>query len=449
MAFPKNFVWGAATAAYQIEGAAYEDGKGLNTWDIFSKRPGMTFQGHSGDEACDHYHRWKEDVGLMKEIGLQAYRFSISWARVLPEGTGKINQKGLNFYDRLVDALLEARITPWATLFHWDYPYSLYCRGGWLNRDAADWFAEYTQAVAKKLGDRMKHWITLNEPVCFIALGHQDGIHAPGDKMGLKQVLTAAHNTFRAHGKAVQTLRSCVKHAKLGLASVGLPKSPASKSKADIDAARTATFSVPNSHWNNAWWMDPLLLGKYPEDGLKIFGSANIPEIKSGDMREMCQPLDFFGVNIYQHEVWRAGKDGKPEKATFPPGIPMTTMEWPVTPEALYWGPKFFHERYHLPIAITENGMGNCDCISLDGAVHDPQRIDFTQRYLLELGRAAADGVPIEAYFYWSLLDNFEWGYGFRQRFGLTYVDYPTQRRILKDSARWYAKVIKTNGACL
>lgn len=450
MGFAKDFVWGAAAASYQIEGAAYEDGKGLSVWDMFCKKPEAIWSGHSGDVACDHYHRYREDVALMKEIGLHAYRLSVSWPRVIPEGTGGANSKGLGFYDRLIDELLAANITPYVTLFHWDYPNELYCRGGWLNPDSSDWFADYAKVVVDKLSDRVKHWITLNEPQCFIGLGHQNGILAPGDNLPFAQVLRAGHNALLAHGKAVQAIRAHSKaDSRVGYAPVGVVQIPGTNRPEDIQAARQEMFSVTAKNcWNNTWWMDPVFLGRYPEDGLKLFGE-DAPEIRDGDMETICQPLDFFGINIYSGQKVCAGKEGQPEEVSLPVGHAQTAFRWPVTPDALYWGPKFFWERYALPTIITENGMSNVDWVSLDGKVHDPQRIDFLTRYLLELQRACEDGVDIRGYFQWSIMDNFEWTEGYKERFGIIYVDYSTQRRILKDSAYWYKDVVASNGAIL
>lgn len=452
MSFPKGFVWGAAAASYQVEGAAYADGKGPSVWDMLCRKEGAIWNGQSGDVACDHYHRYKEDVALMKEIGLPAYRLSISWPRVLPAGVGAINTQGLDFYDQLVDELLAAGIQPWVTLFHWDYPYELYCRGGWLNPDSPDWFAEYTRLVVDRLSDRVQHWMPLNEPACFIGLGHQTGIHAPGDKLGFAQVLRAAHHALLAHGKAVQMLRARARRpCQICLAHTGPVTMPASHQPADVEAARQEMFAIlPTGRhmWNDSWWLDPIFFGRYPEDGWQAFG-ADVPPVKDGDLKIINQPLDFLGVNIYQGVIVRAGADGQPGMVPFPAGMPLTACKWNVTPDALYWGPRFLYERYHAPVVITENGLSGLDWIALDGQVHDPQRIDFTRRYLLALERASADGVDVRGYFHWSVMDNFEWAEGFKERFGLIYVDYPTQQRIPKDSAYWYRQVIATNGASL
>lgn len=449
--FPPSFVWGAAAASYQIEGAATEDGKGLSVWDMLCRKPGAIWEGHTGNVACDHYHRYAEDVALMQQIGLQAYRFSISWPRVLPDGVGKVSPAGLGFYDRLVDNLLEAGVAPYATLFHWDFPYALYCRGGWLNRDSADWFADYARVVVEALGDRVRDWMTLNEIQVFVGMGHLDGEHAPGDKLGMPEVLRVGHHAMLAHGKAVQAIRAASPGpCRVGWAPTTFPMIPVTESPEDIAAARMAMFSVAEEFaiWSNTWWLDPVFFGRYPEDGLRLFGAA-APPVQPGDMETISQPLDFCGFNIYQGSGVQAGPQGNPIPVPRPVGYPKTSFNWPVTPEALYWGPRFMYERYGLPLFITENGLANADWVSLDGVVHDPQRIDFTRRYLLALERAIADGVDMRGYFHWSLMDNFEWANGYRERFGLIFVDYPTQRRVLKDSARWYAEVIASNGAKL
>jgi beta-glucosidase len=469
MSFQKSFVWGVATAAYQIEGAAREDGKGLSDWDMFCLKKGNIWNGQSGDIACDHYHRYQEDINIMKQIGVGAYRLSISWPRVMPNGTGTVNQKGLVFYDNLIDKLLEKGITPYVTLFHWDYPYELSCRGGWLNPDSPDWFAEYTRVVVDKLSDRVKNWMTINEPQVFIGFGHQNGTNAPGLKLGFPDVLRAAHNTLLAHGKAAQTLRAYSKtKCRIGLASVGVVTSPASTSPDDVNMARKTMFAIGRKDgsntaaekdiwghavnekdiWNNTWWMDPMFLGKYPEDGLNYYGS-DVPVIGANDMATIHQPLDFIGVNIYQGETVRAGQDGKSEFVKEVDGHPVTALRWSVDPKSLYWGPKFLYERYKLPIIITENGMSGIDWVAMDGQVHDPQRIDFLNRYLLQLRKASEDGVDVKGFFQWSLLDNLEWASGYKERFGLVHVDFGTQKRTLKDSALWYKTVIASNGASL
>ncbi|UCG17829.1 MAG: beta-glucosidase [Phycisphaerales bacterium] len=449
LSFPEDFVWGAAAAAYQIEGAAREDGRGPCVWDRLCRRDGAIWGGHTGDVACDHYHRYREDVELMRWIGLKAYRLSISWPRVLPDGAGAVNPMGVDFYDRLVDELLAAGVTPYVTLFHWDFPLALYERGGWLNRESAEWFAEYAKVVADRLSDRVGHWLTLNEPQVFVSLGHFEGVHAPGDKLTMKQALQVGHHALLGHGKAVQAVRAAARGpCQIGFAPVAVVKTPATDTREDIEAARRSMFAANDETlFNNSWWMDPPLWGRYPEDGLAVYGSS-APQVRDGDMEAICQPLDFFGVNVYSGQTVRAGTDG-PETVPLEVGGRMTAMRWAVAPQVLRWGPTFLHERYHLPIHITENGMSNVDWVSLDGRVHDPQRIDFLWRYLLELGKAIGSGVDVRGYFHWSILDNFEWAEGYRERFGLIYVDYPTQRRIPKDSAAWYREVIASNGRTL
>ncbi len=454
MPFPKTFAWGAATAAYQIEGAARSDGKGLSVWDAFCRQPGRIREGHTGDTACDHVQRYADDVGLMRDLGLTAYRFSISWPRVLPDGVGATNDAGLAFYDRLVDELLAADIEPWATLFHWDYPHSLYCRGGWLNPRSPDWFAEYARVVVDRLSDRVTHWITLNEPQAFLGLGHERGVHAPGDRHGRHEVLLATHHALLAHGKAVRVIRE---HAKrpptIGWAPVGITSAPASDSPANVEAAREAMFEVdgnwqdrdpghPGDVWNNAWFGDPVVFGHYPEAGLRAFGEA-VPPHSDEEMRIIGEPIDFYGANIYNADVIRATPDGHRAKVAPPVGAPVTAFKWDIVPASLYWGPRFLHERYQLPIIITENGLSGLDWISEDGQCHDPQRIDYLSRHLAALERAVSDGVDVSGYFVWSLLDNFEWAEGYRERFGLVHVDFETQTRTPKDSAFWYRDFIQ------
>lgn len=446
--FPRGFVWGAGTSACQVEGAAEADGKGLSIWDVNCLRPGTVWRGQTGQVACDHYRRYREDVALMKRMGLQAYRFSVSWPRVRPDGTGAVNARGLDFYSRLVDELLAAGIAPWVTLFHWDLPHELYCRGGWLNADSPDWLADYTRTVVEALSDRVGHWITINEPQAYA------GMWLPGDRLkgdkSMAQVLRAGHNILLGHGRAVQAIRAAAKGpSAIGWAPAGSIRTPATERESDVEAARRATFGVDGREWrNNSWWMDPVFLGRYPEEGLAAYG-ASVPAVRTGDMETISQPLDFCGINIYTAEVVRAGDDGRPEAVPWADGSPMTAMDWDVNPACLYWGPRFMFERYRRPVVITENGMANVDWVACDGKVHDPQRIDYLTTHLRELARAIGDRIEVAGYFHWSLLDNFEWGSGYRKRFGLVHVDYPTQRRTLKDSADWYSRLIATNGGIL
>ena len=450
MSFPKDFVWGAASASYQIEGAAQTDGKGLSVWDMMCRWPGKIANNENGNIACDHYYRYQEDVDLMAEIGLQAYRFSVSWPRVLPEGVGQINEVGLDFYDRLVDALLAKNIQPWLTLFHWDFPYALYLRGGWLNRDSADWFAEYTQVLVDRLSDRVQHWMTQNEPQGYLGIGHVVGRHAPGLQLNFADFLTAVHHSHLGHGKAVQVIRARAKASpQVGNATMGLIKMPRSTEPADVEMARQAMMTITEKNqWNLTWYTDPLFRGHYPEDGLSLFAS-DLPKILANDMATIHQPLDFYGFNAYSAEYVNSGEGGSIVDEMPYEGEAVTMMDWPVRPDCLYWGSRFSYERYQLPIVVAENGMANTDWVHLDGKVHDPQRIDYLARYLKAFGRACDDGVPIQGYFHWSATDNFEWAHGFKKRFGLIYVDFQNQKRILKDSAYWFRKVIASNGQLL
>ncbi len=448
--FPEGFVWGAATSSYQIEGAWDTDGKGLSVWDNFCQQKNAVRGGDTGKVACEHYHRFREDVALMRQMNLDAYRFSISWPRVFPSGFGESNQVGLDFYDALVDALLDANIEPWVTLFHWDYPQALQERGGWLNPESPQWFAEYVRSVVERLSDRVRHWITLNEPQCFLRFGHGDGKNAPGLKLRLEDQLLACHNSLLAHGLAVSTIREAAsKNPQVGWAPVAVVYVPASDSEADLVAAEMAMKNVPaDLLWSNTWFNDPVFLGSYPEEGLKAFGQA-VPKYTSREMEIISAPVDFLGLNIYTGTHVQADQSTGYRELAPPPGHPRSAFDWPVLPESLYWGPRFHWQRYNTPIYITENGLANIDWIDVNGKVLDPQRIDYTRRHLLELRRCCDDAVDVRGYFHWSLLDNFEWAEGYSKRFGLIHVDFLSQQRSLKQSADWYREVISTNGECL
>ena len=449
MSFRKDFIWGAATASYQIEGAAFEDGKGPSVWDRFSHEPGKVLEGHTGDVACDHYHRFKEDVRLMKAMGVKNYRFSISWPRLLPQGTGEVNEQGVAFYNALIDELLAAGIRPIVTLFHWDYPAALQARGAWENPESPAWFLEYATLCARRFGDRVKDFITFNEPQCFIGLGYCTGVHAPGYVLPPSATIPMSHHVLLAHGMTVRMLRETVPGVRVGYAPCGDPRIPASDRAEDIEAARKAYFSVPGSakDWpfSVSWWSDPAILGRYPEEGLQHFRQY-LPAGWEKDLKTICQPLDFYCQNIYTGRLVRAADKQGWEELLQPVGHPKTAIQWPVTPDALYWGPKFLYERYGLPFMITENGMSSHDVVSLDGQVHDPQRQDYMHRYLRAYKRAAEDGVDAIGYLAWSLMDNYEWANGYTDRFGLVYVDYATQERIVKDSFHWYKTVMESNG---
>ena len=446
MSFRKDFAWGVATASQQIEGAYRDGGKGLNIWDVFSHEPGRIKDGTNSDVACDHYHRFREDVKLMRSLGINAYRFSISWSRIFPDGTGAVSEEGIRFYSELIDELLSAGIEPYITLFHWDYPYSLYKKGGWLNDDSVEWFSSYAAKVVELYSDRVKYFITFNEPQCFIGIGYLKGVHAPGLTVPYKDAFTMAHNVLKAHGAAVIAMRKAAKRPiKIGYAPTCSAHYPATNSPEDIEAARNLLFSSPELSksvlWNVSWWSDPVILGRYPEDGMKLYKDY-LPEITEDDLRLINQPLDFYAQNIYNGKEIKAGKNGEPVIVERPSNALKTAMGWPITPKCLYWGPRFLTERYKLPFFISENGTAGDDKVSADGRVHDDQRISFLSSYLDELERASDDGVDVRGYFAWSLMDNYEWAEGYDKRFGLVYVDYETQQRIPKDSAYWYKDYI-------
>ena len=449
MGFCKDFIWGAATASYQIEGAWNEDGKADSVWDRMCHTPGKVLGGHTGDVACDHYHLFRDDIKLMAELGVQNYRFSVSWPRILPNGTGEINQKGVDFYNQLIDELLKYGIQPFMTLFHWDYPSALQARGAWENPDSPKWFEEYVSVCARAFGDRVKDFITLNEPQCFIGLGYGSGTHAPGLRLPASSTIPMAHNVLKAHGLAVLALRRLVPGCRIGYAPCADACVPYTDSPEDIEAARKAYMAVPpaeNWFWNVSWWSDPVMLGRYPEQGLDHLAQY-LPEGWEKDMALIHQPLDYYCQNIYNGKLIRHSDNAQGwEEVPKTPGTAKTAVQWYVTPDALYWGPRFLYERYQTPFIISENGLSCHDAVSLDGKVHDPNRQDYLNRYLLAYKRAAEDGVDARGYFQWSFLDNFEWAEGYNERFGIVYVDYQTQQRFVKDSAYWYKAVMEANG---
>lgn len=447
--FRDDFVWGVASSAYQVEGRDAEDGCGKNIWDTFTEE-GRILDGKNAYTACDHMHRYKEDYKLMKLLGIKAYRFSMSWARILPEGTGKVNEKAIAMYRDMILSMKENGIEPYITMYHWEFPQALQDKGGWLNEDVIQWFGEYAKVVAENFSDICEYFITLNEPECFVGLGHLSGVHAPGLKLPYKDVFKVAHNALRAHGQAVINLRKYASRPiKVGYAPTCGMAYPATDSPEDIEAARKTLFGfhqpMDNWTWNVAWFNDPVFLGKYPEEGLKKFAEY-LPEITDEDMKLISQPLDFMGQNIYNGYMMRQGEDGEPEYVDREAGAAKTAAGWPVTPECFYYGVKFLYERYHLPLYITENGMSCHDDVSLDGRVHDPNRQNFLDLYISALQRANDDGADVRGYFLWTFLDNFEWDKGYTERFGIVYVDFKTQKRIVKDSAFWYQKIIESNG---
>jgi len=452
MGFKKDFVWGAATASFQIEGGAFEDGKGLSTWDVFCERGDKVYQGHTGETACDHYHRYEEDLDLMQELGLKAYRFSLSWPRILPDGIGRVNQKGIDFYHHLIDGLIERGIEPYITLYHWDFPYELYKKGHWLNRESADWFEYYTKVVMEHFGHKVKYYFTVNEPQCFIGLGNAFGEHAPGLQLGDRDIIHMIHHTLLAHGKAVKVIREARPDAMIGFAPVGGIGLP--HTAEDIDLARKVTFAEGRDHipmdqliWSSATFNDPAFLGVYPEP-VRKYMDQYINEDIDADLQVIHQPLDFMGVNIYQgFEVGM--ENGEFKRYPFKVGHATSHMGWPISEDVLYYGPKFLYERYKKPIYITENGLALPDWKGVDGKVHDPQRIDFLTRYISRYQDAVDEGVDGAGYFQWSFMDNFEWAYGYEKRFGLVHCDFETFERTPKDSYYWYKQVMKNNFAGL
>jgi beta-glucosidase len=438
--FPEGFIWGAATAAYQIEGAWDEGGKGESIWDRFSHTPGKIANGDTGDVACDHYHRWREDVALMKELGLHAYRFSMSWPRLLPEGRGRVNAAGLDFYSRLVDALLEAAIEPSITLYHWDLPQALQDQGGWPARATAEAFVEYADLAARKLGDRVKHWITFNEPYVSAMVGYLEGRHAPGHS-DLNEALAAAHHLLLAHGWTAPVIRRNSPGAQVGITLNLSGQTPASPSAADRAAAWQQDGGI------NRWFLDPLSARGYPADIVRHYENP-MDFVQAGDLEAIAVPLDFLGVNYYARGVVRSSVVSEAENAprTVFPNPERTEMGWEVYPEGLYEVLGRVHFDYRFPaLYITENGAAYPDQIGPDGQVDDPLRVAFLKEHLAAAERAIAAGVPLHGYFAWSLMDNLEWAHGYSKRFGLIYVDYQTQRRVLKTSAHWYRQVIAAN----
>ncbi len=434
MGFSENFLWGSASASHQVEGAYLEDGKTLNIWDAFAE--GNVAYGDNGRVACDHYHRYKEDVALMKEIGLKSYRFSISWARIFPNPDGKVNEKGIEFYKNLTDELINAGITPICTIYHWDMPLWLHELGGWESEDIIKHFVRYAEECVRALSDKIEYWLTLNEPGSFIDGGYASGVHAPFLKLSADGIKAVTRIAMLAHGKAVVAMRKAASRPiKIGCAPSFGVIMPLDETDEEIERAKRLTFDMDAPYYSTPWWSDPVCLGK------RQWGTDYLSD---EDLKIICQPLDFFAFNCYNAAGFDAPKNQSNPRSY--PGYPLTTMEWPITPDCLYWGAKFCYERYGLPILITENGMANVDFKMMDGKVHDPQRTDFIHRHLLGLRRAADEGVEIIGYQYWSIMDNFEWALGYSRRFGLIYVDYVTQERILKDSAYFYKEVIKSNG---
>ncbi len=435
-ALPADFLWGAATAAYQVEGAVDEDGRAPSIWDTFSHTPGKVAGGDTGDVACDHYHRWSEDLGLMKSLGLDAYRFSIAWPRIVPAGGGAVNQAGLDFYDRLVDGLLEAGITPNATLYHWDLPQAQQDRGGWPERETAERFAEYAAVVGQALGDRVTYWATLNEPLCSAWIGHLEGTMAPG-WTDLTAAVRTSYHLHLGHGLAVQALRAAHSGLQIGIVNNLSPCLPASDRAADVAAARRA-----DGH-TNRWWLDPIHGRGYPQDMVDLYG-VELP-VRDGDMELIAAPLDWLGLNYYFPQYITDDPTGPAPwaKMAYRPGVPRTAMDWEVDADGLESLLVRLKEEYGPhKIFVTENGSAYRDVVGPDGQVDDPERTRYLEDHLAACARAVRRGVPLAGYFAWSLLDNFEWAYGYDKRFGLVHVDYTTQQRTIKGSGRRYADIV-------
>ena len=439
--FPDDFLWGAATAAYQIEGSPLADGAGPSIWHRFSHTPGLVKNGDNGDVACDHYRRWKDDIALMRALGLGAYRFSVAWGRVFPEGIGTINQKGLDFYRALVDQLLEAGIEPMATLYHWDLPAALDDRGGWLNRDVASWFGDYSQTVARALGDRVAMWVTINEPWVIATGGYLQGGLAPGHRNTFEGPI-ATHNILRAHGAGVRACRAETK-APVGIVLNLEPKYPASDGEADVAATRRADAFM------NRQYLDPLFRGEYPYEMHELFGEA-WPSHPASDFDLITTPIDFLGVNYYSRGLTKSDPDVAIERASRVrnPSAAYTEMGWEVFPQGLSDILVRVADEYtKLPLYVTENGAAFYDPpVALAEGVDDPLRVAYLREHLLAVRYAITRGAEVRGYFAWSLMDNFEWSEGYARRFGIVHVDYATMRRTVKRSGRWYADVVRANG---
>ncbi len=440
--FPKKFVWGVAAAATQIEGAAFEDGKGESIWDRFPST-GKVINNDTPAVACDHYHLYKKDFALMRKLGVKNYRLSVAWPRIYPNGDGAVNPKGLAFYDRLIDAMLKEGITPWVTLFHWDLPQALEDRGGWRSRIVPEAFATYADTVVATLGDRVKNWITLNEIVCFTTLAYGYGDKAPGTKVSLTTLRQIHHHALLCHGEAVRAVREHGgRGARVGLTDNSMPSVPVTETPADIAAAKAWFIE------KNEYLLHPIYRGEYSAAYLKRCG-ADRPKVEKGDLELISQPTDFLGMNLYTGTFVRAPKKAKDryEALDFPPDYPQTSCPWlKIMPQSLYWATRFAQECYGVKkIYITENGCGYDNEPVVNGEVNDLHRRDYLRNYFKEMHRAIGDGVPIAGYFLWSFMDNYEWQDGYLRRFGIVHVDYKTQKRTPKLSAHWYSTVMREN----
>lgn len=437
--FPKGFYWGTATASFQIEGAVQEDGRGESIWDRFCATPGKIKTGETGEPACDSYHRYMEDIALMSAMNNNAYRFSVAWPRVIPDGDGKINPRGLDYYDRVVDALLEAGITPFITLYHWDLPQALQDKGGWATRATVDAYVRYVEATVKRMGDRVKHWMTHNEPWCVSILSHQLGEHAPGLR-DRKVALQVAHNLLVSHGLAVPVIRQQCPSAQVGIVLNFTPAYPATDSAADQSLTRLEHARF------NLWFLDPIAGHGYPQDAWDSYGN-DVPTVEPEDMKIIAAPLDFLGVNYYTRKICHDPRGGEGSRVLNERSKDnVSDRDWEIYPQAMYDLLIWLGLGYTFTnIYLTENGASYRDVVSRDGEVHDPKRTDFLYQHLTTLLKVIEAGVPVRGYFCWSLMDNFEWAFGTSSRFGLAFTDFPTQKRILKDSGKWFGKVTRAN----
>jgi len=436
--FPDGFVWGCATASYQIEGSPLADGAGESIWHRYSHTPDRIMDGDTGDVACDHYRRYRDDVALMKRLGLSGYRFSTAWPRIFPQGRGAVNRAGLDFYSALVDELLAADIEPCLTLYHWDLPQAIEDVGGWRNPDTAMWFGEYASLLFDKLGDRVKSWITINEPWVISFIGHCLGVHAPG-VVDVDQMLIAGHTLLKAHGHALQAFRQSGRDGQIGITVDVESCMPATDSEQDkAAAARYGAFK-------NRWFLDPIFFGEYPDEMYDAFSA--MPPMEPEDKKIINQPVDFVGVNNYTRTVWRHNDLCFLQADHVFPDGKYTEVEWEVYPDGLYDIIKWLHDTYDKPaLYVTENGAAFGDKVEPDGSVSDDERLDYLRGYLSACHRAVTDGVDLRGYYLWTLMDNFEWGLGFSKRFGIVRVDFETQERTIKKSGHWYSNVIKDNG---
>lgn len=442
LSFPKNFTWGFAAAAPQIEGAAFTDNKGPSVWDGFARQPGRVHNGDTLDVACEHYTRYKQDFALMAKLGAKNYRLSLAWPRIFPTGSGSINPKGIDFYHRLIDAMLDKGLTPWVTMFHWDLPQALEDEfGGWRDRRVAEAFATYADTIVKAYGDRVKNWITLNEILCFTKLGYGNGQKAPGHRLPAQIVNQTYHHALLCHGHGVRAVREHGgRGAKVGLTDNPAVSIPVTETPRDIAAARTQFIA------DNIRVLDPLYKGRYSPLYHKLLGRDAATYEKS-DFKLISLPTDFLGLNLYSGQFVRAGKGGKPETLPFPPSYPQADAAWlKHVPQNLYWAPRHIGEIYgEKAFYITENGAGYNDAPPVNGEVHDLHRRDYVRNCLGELRRAIVDGVPVKGYFLWSFMDNYEWEDGYDRRFGVVYCDFKTQKRTPKTSAKWFSQVMANN----